>query len=160
MAVEVLLIEDVTDLGRAGEVHRVASGFARNFLYPKGFAVGADRNTLRKQERLQAERAKIAAEDRAQAEALAAKLDGLVLTSIVKVDHTGQMYGSVTLSDLMQLFAQKGFELEKRTLHLPHAIKTTGEHALTLSLKEGVTALCTLRVLTQEQLANVDLAQA
>lgn len=151
MAIEVLLIEDVIDLGRTGEVHRVAPGFARNYLVPQGLAVVADKNTLRKQARLQEERQKRAAVDRAESEKIAQSVDGIVLGCVVKVDPNGHMYGSVTIADLLKLFEERGIILEKRYIQLPHAIKTTGVHSIPLILKEGVTCECKLKVQTKEQ---------
>jgi large subunit ribosomal protein L9 len=151
MAIEVLLIEDVLDLGRSGEVHRVAPGFARNFLLPQGFAVIADRNTLRKQARLKEERERRAQTDRTESEKLAHSLEGVVLGCTVKVDPNGHMYGSVSTADVVKLFEERGFSVEKRFIHLQHPIKTTGVHVIPLRLKEGVTCECKLKVLTEEQ---------
>lgn len=151
MAIEVLLIEDVVDLGRSGEVHRVAPGYARNFLFPQGFAVVADKNTLRKQARLQEERQRRAQMDRAESEKLVQSLEGVVLGCTVKVDPNGHMYGSVSASDIVKLFEERGFNVEKRYIHLAHPIKTTGVHTVHLKLKEGVTCECKLKVLTEEQ---------
>lgn len=151
MAIEVLLIEDVLDLGRSGEVHRVAPGFARNFLVPQRLAVVADKNTLRKQAFLKEQRQKRAQADRAESEKLAESLEGIVLGCTVKVDPNGHMYGSVSTSDIVKLFEERGIAIEKRFIHLPHAIKATGVHTIPLRLKEGVTCECKLKVLTQEQ---------
>lgn len=153
MAIEVLLIEDVTDLGRSGQVHRVAPGFARNFLIPKGFAVIADRNTLRKQERLSAERTKRAEADRAESEKLVGEVADVSLSTVVKVDPHGQMYGSVTAADVQKLFEQAGHLVERRFIVLAHPIKTTGSHSFTLRLKEGVECTCKIDVLSESQQA-------
>lgn len=154
MAIEILLLEDVHDLGRAGEVHRVAPGYARNFLMPQGLAAVADKNTLRKQKRLQEERAKRAESDRAEAEKLASALEGLALTCIVKVDPQGHMYGSVSATDVQKLFEHQGHHVEKRWIHLPHAIKETGIYDLSLRLKEGISCTCKIKVLSEEEQAN------
>lgn len=154
MAIEVLLIEDVVDLGRSGEVHRVSPGFARNFLVPQRLAVLADKNTLRKQARLQEERQKRAVLDRAESEKLAGSVEGLVLGVIVKVDPNGNMYGSVSTADIVNLFEERGVNVEKKYVQLPHPIKSTGTHTIVLHLKEGVTCECKLKVQTQEQQAQ------
>lgn len=151
MAIEVLLIEDVQDLGRSGEVHRVAPGFARNYLMPQGFAVVADKNTLRRQAQLKEMRQKRAEADRAESEKLASSLEGVVLGCIVKVDPNGHMYGSVSAADIVKLFEERGIAIEKRYVDLAHPIKTTGVHTISLRLKEGVTCECKLKVQTQEQ---------
>ena len=151
MATQLLLIEDVEDLGRSGDVVKVKPGFARNYLLPKGLGVIADKNALRIQARLQEERLKKAAEDRAEAEELAKVIEGATLTAIVKVDAEGHMYGSVSLLDVIHLMEeQKKVVLEKKNVQLKHPIKTTGVHQIPLKLKEGVEASFTLKVISEE----------
>ncbi len=138
MKQQYLLISDVEDIGRSGEVISVKSGFARNFLLPRQKAVPASEHTLRMQARLKAERAKQADVDRKEAEDLAAKLQGLTLTITVKVDQEGNMYGSVGYSDILELFAKEGLQMDRRNIGLNKPLKTTGAHTMTLKLKEGV----------------------
>ena len=119
MATQLLLIEDVADLGRSGDVVKVKPGYARNYLLPKKLGVFADKNALRMQARLQEERLKKAAEDRAEAEVLAKAIDGATLTSIVKVDADGHMYGSVSQLDIVHLMEeQKQVVIEKKSVML------------------------------------------
>ena len=146
MKQQYLLISDVEDIGRSGEVISVKPGFARNFLLPQQKAVPASEHTLRMQERLKAERAKQADIDRKEAEELAAKLQGLTLTITVKVDQEGNMYGSVGYSDIMELFAKEGLQMDRRNIGLNKPIKTTGAHSMTLKLKEGVMCSYTLNI--------------
>jgi large subunit ribosomal protein L9 len=150
MKQQYLLISDVEDIGRSGEVISVKPGFARNFLLPQQKAVPASEHTLRMQERLKAERAKQADVDRKEAEELAAKLQGLTLTTTVKVDQEGNMYGSVGYADIIELFAKEGLQMDRRNIGLNKPIKTTGAHPMTLKLKEGVTCSYTLNVVGEE----------
>src|ERR1700754_3063379 len=141
MATKLLLIEDVDVLGRSGDVVNVRAGYARNFLLPQGLAIIADKNTLRKQERLREERIKRAAVDRKESEELAQKIEGQVIRTTVKVDHDGHMYGSVSAHDIAHLIKdQLSIELEKHSIQLKHAVKETGSKNITIKLKEGVTA--------------------
>ena len=151
---QLLLIEDIDDLGRSGEVVSVKPGFARNFLLPQKKAVVADKHTLRLQEKLREERAKRAVVDKKEAEELSEKLNGMTLTIEVKVDPEGHMYGSVSATDIIHLFAKEGVELERKNIVLPHPIKALGVHQLTLKLKEGVPAAVTLQVLSETPLPN------
>lgn len=147
---KLLLIEDVEDLGRSGDLVNVKPGYARNYLLPRGFAVIADQNTIRKQARLQEERRKQAILDKQESEALAQKLEGLVLTVVVKVDHEGHMYGSVSALDVVHLLeGQAKVKIEKRNVVLKHAIKEVGEHRLTIRLKEEISAEITLKVIPE-----------
>ncbi len=145
MHYQLLLIEDIEDLGRSGEIVKVKPGYARNFLL-KRRAVIASKNTLRMQSRLQEERAKRAEVDKRDAEALAGRVNGMHLTITVKVDPEGHMYGSVAAHDIVTLFAQEGITLEKRNVVLPQAFKELGTFPVTLKLQEGVPAQITLTV--------------
>jgi large subunit ribosomal protein L9 len=146
MGNQLLLIEDVDDLGRSGDLVSVKPGFARNFLLPQKKAVVADKYTLKLQARLKEERAQRAVVDKKEAEELSAKIDGMVLEIEVKVDPEGHMYGSVAALDIVRLFEEQGISLEKRHVVLPQPIKELGSRTVALRLKEGVPASFTLNV--------------
>lgn len=150
MATKLLLIEDVEDLGRSGDIVSVRPGFARNFLLPKKYAIIADKGALRQQARLQEERNKKAVLDKQESESTAQILENVHLTTIVKVDHEGHMYGSVSSHDIVELLKnQANIELEKRTITLKHPIKETGVHTIAIKLKEGVVSSLTLKVIPE-----------
>lgn len=151
MATKLLLLEDVEALGRSGEIVNVKPGFARNFLIPHGFAVIADKKALRRQEELKKARVQRAIVDKKESEEIAAQIEGTSLIKIVKVDHEGNMYGSVTVHEIADLLQeQKNVQVEKRSIQLKHPIKTTGVHNLTVKLKEGVTTNFVLKVMSEE----------
>lgn len=151
MATKLLLIEDVGVLGRSGDVVNVRPGYARNFLLPQGLAIIADKNTLRKQERLREERIQRAAVDRKESEELAQKFEGQIVRTTVKVDHDGHMYGSVSAHDLAHLIKdQLSLEIDKHHIQLKHAIKETGSKTINIKLKEGVTTSITLEISPEE----------
>jgi large subunit ribosomal protein L9 len=143
---QLLLLEDVEDLGRSGDVVSVKPGYCRNFLLPQKKAVIADKFTLRMQAKLKEEREKRAETDRKDAQELSGKIEGMVLAIEVKVDPDGHMYGSVSATDIVRLFEKEGIVLEKRNIVLAHPIKTLGVHPIQLKLKEGVPAQITLKV--------------
>ncbi|MBY0528626.1 MAG: 50S ribosomal protein L9 [Rhabdochlamydiaceae bacterium] len=159
MGNQLLLLEDVEDLGRSGDLVSVKPGYARNFLLPQKKAVVADKYTLRLQARLKEERAKQAEIDRKDSEDLARQIDGAVIIMQVKVDPDGHMYGSVTALDIVRHFDAQGIKLEKRSVLLASPIKSTGVYPLNLKLKEGVPALVTLKVFSEAQIAADALAQ-
>lgn len=147
MANKLLLLEDVEALGRSGDIVGVKPGYARNFLLPQGLAIIADKKALRMQARLQEERKKKAVIDRKESEEMAASLEGQNLTTIVKVDHEGHMYGSVSSSDIADLLQQqKSITLDKRDIQLKHALKETGVYTIHVKLKEGVLASFSLTI--------------
>lgn len=138
MKQQLLLIEDVDSLGRKGEIVSARPGYVRNFLLPRGLAVIASQHTLRKQEALRKEREKQAIVDRQESEKLAATLSGVVLETKVKVDPEGHMYGSVSANDIVHLFQDLGFAIDRKYIQLNKPIKQTGVHKISLKLKEGV----------------------
>ena len=146
---QLLLIKDVEDLGRSGDLVTVKPGYARNFLIPQKRAVVADKYTLRLRAKLQEERAKQAAVDRSEAEKLAALLQGKVVAIEVKVDPDGHMYGSVAALDIVNLLGNEGIAIERRNVVLPAPIKTLGVHTINLKLKEGIPSQITLNVVSE-----------
>lgn len=151
MANKYLLIEDVEALGRSGDVVNARPGYARNFLLPRGFAVVADNHTIRMQARLQEERQKKALVERKESEEMASRLQDVTLTTIVKVDHDGHMYGSVSSADIVHLLQdQAAVALERRMIALKHPIKEVGVHTIHAKLKEGITATFTLKIEAEE----------
>lgn len=148
---KLLLIQDVEDLGRSGDIVAVKPGFARNFLVPKKLAVVASAHALKMQARLQEERLKRAAHDKQEAEQIAASVEGLTVTTTAKVDHEGHMYGSVSASDIAALIhAQAGLTIEKRSIQLKHALKAIGVFEIPLKLKEGIVAKVTVQIDAEE----------
>ncbi|KAF3362118.1 50S ribosomal protein L9 [Chlamydiales bacterium STE3] len=147
---KLLLIQDVEDLGRCGDLVNVKPGYARNFLIPQQLAILADKRTLKIQARLQEERQQKAAVDKSESEALAQKLEGATIEIQVKVDHEGHMYGSVNQADIIRLLQeQHSVELEKKNILLKHPIKEVGVSEIELKLKEGVRASVTLKTVPE-----------
>lgn len=146
-----LLLEDVDVLGRSGDIVKVKPGYARNYLVPQKKAVLATAQTMRMQEDLKAARAKRAAEDRKSSEALAVRLAEMVLTTRVKVDQEGHMYGSVSAVDIANLLENEGVKITRRNVVLVHPIKALGTHEIQLKLAEGVPATVILQIEAEEQ---------
>ncbi len=147
---QILLLKDV-EHHRSGQIINVRPGYARNYLIPRGFGIVADKRSLKMQEKLQAEREKLAEIDKSHSEQIASKIHDLTLTKVVKVDHDGHMYGSVSTHDILELIQQHvNIELEKKAVQLKHPIKTTGVHIINVKLKEGVTAAFNLKVMSEE----------
>ncbi|OGN65113.1 MAG: 50S ribosomal protein L9 [Chlamydiae bacterium RIFCSPHIGHO2_12_FULL_49_9] len=146
MKQQLLLLEDVEALGKKGEVVSARPGYTRNFLLPKGFAVIANANMLRKQERLRAEREKQAVVDKQEAEALARQIESAVVETKVKVDPDGHMYGSVSAADIALLFQERGIPVERKNVLLSRPIKQIGAHKISFKLKEGVLASCDVTI--------------
>lgn len=148
---QLLLLEDIANVGRKGDLVQVKSGFARNFLVPQQKALVADRSVIKIQARLKEERAKQSIEDKKDAEAMREKLEHLVITQEVKVDPDGHMYGSVTAKHIVDLLSQNGVSIERRMVSIDHSIKKVGTYAINLKLREGVDAHFNLKIEPDEE---------
>ena len=139
--VEIMLMDDVKYLGKAGEIVKVAAGYARNFLLPQGLAAPVTEAARRRLAKLEAERQKARAERKAAAEALAAKLVGLSITVNARTkDDSDELYGSVNTKDLIAAVeANRGVKIERSQLNLPDQLKKVGTYNAKIDLGEGVT---------------------
>jgi large subunit ribosomal protein L9 len=147
---KVLLLEDIDNLGRKGDIVAVKPGYAFNFLLPKKHALIADANAIRRQARLQEERRLRAVEDKKHADELASVLNGMNIATEVKVDHEGHMYGSVSQLDIVHLIkAHGGMDIEKKNVVIDKPIKETGVFDIKLRLKEGVEAVVHLKIVAE-----------
>ncbi len=153
---KVLLVQNVEQLGQAGQIKEVAGGFGRNYLLPKGFAVLATRGQVRQaEERLKAlhRREEVARRD---AEALAARINGVTLRFVARVGDQGRLYGSVTNSDIAEQFLQQvGFELDRRKIGLEDPIKRVGIYPVPVQLGAGLQPV--LNIVVEAEAGELEL---
>ena len=123
---QLVLIDDVLHVGRRGDVVTVASGYGRNYLIPKGLAVAATSANLKMVQQQRAVLARKEATVKEDAEILAQELNQLHLVLSRKAGETGALFGSVTAKDLADLFAENGFNLDRRKIDLEHPLKSIG----------------------------------
>jgi large subunit ribosomal protein L9 len=143
---EVILREDVPDLGGVGDIVKVKPGFARNFLLPRGLAMVADTRNVRvleHQKRLAADKRE---RDRRQAQSVADRLGNVRLTIKARAGEEGKLFGSVTNLDIEKALAAQGFAVERRSIRLEEPIKSIGEHVVPVHLGVGVDAKITVVV--------------
>ena len=137
---EIILRDHVEHLGTRGQIVKVADGYARNYLLPRKLALLA---TDTNKKRVERER-KIAevreGEERSSSEAIAARLSTLELAFTRKVGETEHLFGSVTSQDIADAVKAKGFEIDKRKILLPDALKALGEFSVPVKLHRDVTA--------------------
>jgi large subunit ribosomal protein L9 len=136
---EVILREHVDNLGKRGEIVRVADGYARNYLLPRKLALPATDGNRRHVERERKIVEAREANEKGQAEAVAARLAAIDITIARRVGETDQLYGSVTSADIVDYLKAKGIEVDRRKLILPEPIKTIGDHDVPLKLHREVT---------------------
>jgi large subunit ribosomal protein L9 len=140
MALEVILQEDVPNLGRIGDVVRVKPGYARNFLLPRGLATEASTKNLRMLEHQKRVIALKAERDQRSAEAAAKGLEGLTLTVKARAGEEGRLFGSVTNLDIERLLAERGVVIDRRKIQLAEPIKQLGSHSVVVQVGREVRA--------------------
>jgi large subunit ribosomal protein L9 len=146
---EVILREHVDHLGKRGEIVKVSDGYARNYLLPRKLALPATEGNKKHVERERKIMETREAEDKSQAEAIAARLSTIDITIARRVGETEQLYGSVTAADIAEFLKAKGFDVDRRKLILPEPIKMIGEHDVPLKLHREVTTLLKVKVVKE-----------
>jgi large subunit ribosomal protein L9 len=144
---QVLLREDIDNLGARGEIVRVKAGYARNFLLPRNMAVEATANNLRQIEGERAALAKREAKDRSSAELQAGQLRSLTLKFERRVGEAGVLYGSVTSMDIAQALKDQGYEIDRRRIAMKEPIKRFGNYEVPLRLHREVIVQLPINVL-------------
>jgi large subunit ribosomal protein L9 len=137
---EVILKEDVANLGHRGDVVKVADGYGRNFLLPRKLALQATLANKAVIEQMKSAAVRRSAEERVQAQELLAKLEPVTLTFTRKSGENGQLFGSVTSADLAGELATKGFDIDRRKIQLSEPIKSLGDFTISIRLHREVTA--------------------
>jgi large subunit ribosomal protein L9 len=145
---EVILKEDVANLGHRGDVVKVAEGYGRNFLLPRKLAMQATATNKAVIEQMKASAARRSASEKVVAETLAAQLDTLVLSFTRKSGENGHLFGSVTSADIAHEIEAKGFEVDRRKIQLVEPIKAVGETSVAIKLHREVTAHVKVTVAT------------
>ncbi|MEQ1898658.1 MAG: 50S ribosomal protein L9 [Vicinamibacterales bacterium] len=135
---EVILRTHVEKLGDRGEIVKVADGYARNYLLPRKLALPVTEGNRKHVERERRIVETRESEERNVAAAVSARLAGVELVFPRRVGETGHLYGSVTSGDIADALKAKGFEIDRRKLILPEALKTLGEHSVNLRLHREV----------------------
>jgi len=144
---QVLLREDIDNLGARGEIVRVKSGYARNYLLPRRLAVEATTNNVRQIEGERAALVKREAKERSSADAQAGRLSSLTLKFERKVGEAGVLYGSVTSMDIAHALKEQGYEIDRRRIVLREPIKRFGNYQVPVRLHRDVTVELPVSVL-------------
>ena len=146
---EVILREHVDNLGKRGEVVKVADGYARNYLLPRKLALivteGNKKQIEREREKFEAKEA----EERKGAEALASRMGAIEVSIARRVGENEVLFGSVTTADIASALTAKGFEVDRRKLQLHEPIKKLGEFDVPLKLHREVSATIKVKVVAE-----------
>ena len=147
---KVILKQTVKSLGKAGEIVEAKNGYARNFLIPRGLAVGVNSNNMNDLKLMQENIKKVAAQNFADAEAVAEQLNKSTVTIPMKFGENGKAFGSVTSREISAAIAEQlGIDVDKRKIRLAASLKEAGEHEVPVKLHQDITA--TLKVVLAEE---------
>jgi large subunit ribosomal protein L9 len=148
---EVILREHVDNLGRRGEIVKVAPGYARNYLLPRKLALAVTENNKRQIERERAAAEARDLEEKTQADALAQRVTQTEVEIARRVGENDTLYGSVTSADIAQALLAKGFEIEKRKIQLAEPIKALGEFTVPVKIHREVTSQVKVKVVAEQR---------
>jgi len=137
---EVILKEDVNNLGTRGDVVKVAEGYGRNFLLPQKLALEANAANKAVIDQMKNAAVRRSAKEKTEAESLLAQLDALALVFERRVGENDHLFGSVTSSDIAQQLEAKGFTIDRRKVQLEDPLKSLGDFLIPVRLHREVTA--------------------
>ncbi len=146
---DVILREHVDNLGRRGEVVKVADGYARNYLLPRKLALLATEGNRKQIEREREKFEAKEAEEKGVADALAGRIGILEIEIARRVGETEALYGSVTTADIAEALAARGFDIDRRKVQLSEPIKKLGEFDIPVRLHREVTTHVKLKVVAE-----------
>jgi large subunit ribosomal protein L9 len=143
---EVILREHVEHLGRRGDVVKVAAGYARNYLLPRKLALSVNEGNKRQIERERKNAEAKELEEKSQAEAFGQRVAQADIEIARRVGENDALYGSVTSADIAQALQAKGFEIDKRKIHLVEPLKALGEFTVPIKIHRDVTVEVKVKV--------------
>ncbi len=135
---EVILKEDVPQLGHRGDVVKVAEGYGRNYLLPRKLAILATSANKAVIDQMKAAAVRRTAKEKSDAEQLAKQFDGLSLHFTRRAGENDQLFGSVTASDIAHELENRGFNVDRRKIEIGHAMKNVGEYTIHIKLHREV----------------------
>ncbi len=151
MNVQVILNEDVPNLGRTGDVVKVRAGYARNYLLPRKLASEADEKNIRAFEHQKGIAMRKREAQRIAAMSAKERIEAITLTVEARAGEEGKLFGSVTNIDLERALREKGFAIERRKIVLPEPIKAVGDYNVPIKLEAEVEASLKVVVAAQAE---------
>ena len=147
---DVILTENVKNLGTIGEVVKVKPGYGRNFLVPQGLAVEASEAKLKEVEHHKRQLNRKAEKLSQEAADVKARIEAVECTFVHKASEEGKLFGSVTSMEIAENLASQGIEIDRRKILLEQPIKELGEHAIDIKLNAGVNAIVKINVISED----------
>ncbi len=137
---KVILLQDVENLGRKGDIKDVTDGYVRNFLLPQKLVIIATEKLIKELEIKKELDAKKAEEELKTTEEIVSQVDGQEIEIAAKIKDTGKLYGSITPLKIIQALKKKGFNINKIQISIKEPIKKLGEHSVTVNFDHGLEA--------------------
>lgn len=146
---EIILLEDIQNLGYKDDVVSVKNGYGRNYLIPQGKAILATPSAKKVLAENLKQRAHKLAKIKADAEELAAKINGISLTIGAKTSATGTIFGSVNNIQLAEALAKKGYDIDRKTIYINDNVKELGTYKAIVKLHKEVSAEINFEVVAE-----------
>jgi len=146
---KVILKENVASLGKMGEAIKVADGYARNYLIPKGLAIEANNKNLKVLEHERRHILQVAEKERKKSGVLAEKLAGITCTIARRVGDQDKLFGSVGTKDIEKALQEEGVEIERKNILLDEPLKSLGEFPVKIKLPAGASAEVTVKIVAE-----------
>lgn len=137
---KVILVKDVKNVGKAGEIVNVSDGYGRNYLLPRGLAIEATESNIKVLNEKKKAEEKKRQQELEEAKEMAQKLSNLSLVLKVKAGENGKLFGSITSKDVEKALKEKGFDIDKKKISFDETVKTTGTYYVDIKLYQGVIA--------------------
>jgi len=147
---EVLLVQDVLKLGNMGDIVRVSPGYARNYLFPYGFAIPADGAAKRQIDVLREKAAKSESEREAKATVQSKSIQGMTIQVAAKVAHDDELFGSIGAKEVVTALAKSGIELDTKQVHLHDKLRKLGRYQVEIGLHKKVVVTITVEVVNSD----------
>lgn len=140
MPMQIILTQDIENLGKAGELVQVKPGYGRNYLIPNGLAVSATAGNVRQLEHERTQIARRVEKERSSAQSIADRLNGMTLQFERNVGKDEKLFGSVSNRDIAEQLKKAGIEVDHRKIELDHPVKALGKYEVPVRLGAGVVA--------------------
>jgi large subunit ribosomal protein L9 len=148
---EVILIKDIPSLGKTGDVVKVATGYARNFLLPKNFALTATPQNMKQLGTIKKRDDKIKEKEKLSAQALKERIEAISLTMKKHAGEEDKLFGSVTSPEIVEALLEMGIEVDKRKVVIEEHIKRLGDYTVPIKLASEIVAHLRLSVVKEDQ---------
>jgi large subunit ribosomal protein L9 len=146
---QIILLDDVEDLGEQGEVHEVADGYGRNYLIPQGLARVATDGAIRQLRDEQQQQARKEAAKQEQAETLKDELEDMQVVFTAKVGEDNRIFGTVTTQQIAVELSNRGFDIDRRDIDLDEDIRFVGAYTATIDVGHGISATLDIQVIPE-----------